>query len=328
MADTKTVSNFNILNEARRIITCERDGLTALAESLDQTFKDVLNKLLACSGKVIVSGMGKSGHIGKKAAATFASTGMPAIFIHPGEASHGDLGMIDDQDCVIALSNSGETKELSDLILYCHSYNIPLIAVTQNPKSQLARHSTYVLLLPKCTEACAIKLAPSTSSTMTLALLDSLALTLHAARGFTPKDFKRYHPGGKLGSSLVCVKDIMAPKAIMPLVCQDTVLSEVVVIMSQGRMGCVAVIDSKDNLVGLITDGDLRRHMSRDLFDKKASDIMTKNPKCIDENKLAVDALREMHTQKITSLMVESRNQELVGMIDIHTCLNAGIKVD
>jgi arabinose-5-phosphate isomerase len=328
MADTKKVSNFNILDEARRIIACERDGLTALAESLDTTFEKVLSKLMDCAGKIVVSGMGKSGHIGKKAAATFASTGMPAIFIHPGEASHGDLGMIDDRDCVIALSNSGETKELSDLILYCHSYNIPLIAITQNPKSHLARHSTYVLLLPKCTEACAIKLAPSTSSTMTLALLDSLALTLHAARGFTPGDFKRFHPGGKLGSSLICVKDIMALKATMPLVYETTALSEVVVTMSQGRMGCVAVVDAKDNLVGLITDGDLRRHMGPDLFAKKASDIMTGNPKCIDENKLAADALRDMHTQKITSLMVENKSHQLVGMIDIHTCLNAGIKVD
>ncbi|PLX30377.1 MAG: KpsF/GutQ family sugar-phosphate isomerase [Alphaproteobacteria bacterium] len=317
--------HFDVLAEARRVIVCERDGLSSLAETLNEAFVKALDLLANCAGKVILTGMGKSGHIGKKAAATFASTGMPSIFIHPAEASHGDLGMISEQDCVIALSNSGETRELSDLISYCHGQNIPLIAVTQNSNSHLARYATEVLLLPKCAEACSIKLAPSTSSTMMLALLDSLALTLHTAKGFTPKDFKRFHPGGKLGSALVCVRDIMVPKDKMPLVTEATVMSDVVVTMSQGRLGCVAVADSCGKLIGLITDGDLRRHMNSALLEKRASDVMTKNPKCIDKDDLAADALREMRTQKITALLVEDKDQNLVGLIDIHKCLNAGI---
>ncbi len=317
------VSAERILELGRNVLEKEREGLRLLEEELDESFVKAVETLKNCTGKVVLTGMGKSGHVATKAAATIASTGTPSIFLHPAEASHGDLGMIETSDVVVALSNSGETKELGDILSYCHNFSIPLIALTQNPKSNLARHASITLLVPKAEEACPIDLAPSTSTTMMLALMDALALTLHSLKGFTAKDFKRFHPGGKLGSVLVSVRDIMMPKNQMPLAQGSTSMKEVVVLMSQGRVGCVCVLDGETR--GLITDGDLRRHMAPELFEKPAKDIMTLSPKTIRETELAADAMRCMRENKITALLVVNEKDELVGLIDIHKCLAVGL---
>jgi arabinose-5-phosphate isomerase len=318
------MDDARILTLGKQVIVKERQGLERLEESLNNSFIEAVHLLKKCSGKVILTGMGKSGHVATKAAATIASTGTPSIFLHPAEASHGDLGMIEAKDVVIALSNSGETQELGDIISYCHQFNIPLIALTQNPKSNLARHATLVLITPKAPEACPIELAPSTSTTMMLALMDALALTLHAVKGFTPKDFKKYHPGGKLGSVLVTVADIMVPRPQIPIANVNTPIREVVILMSQGRLGCVCIIDQNAH-VGLITDGDLRRHMASEILEQPAKKIMTPAPKSIRDSELAADALRVMRENKITSLLVLDAHDDLVGIIDIHKCLSVGL---
>lgn len=318
------MTDQQILALGQNVIQKELDGLSLLKEQLDDSFVEAVSLMKQCAGKIVLTGMGKSGHIATKAAATIASTGTPSIFLHPAEASHGDLGMIESGDVVIALSNSGETRELGDILSYCHNFDIPLIALTQNAKSNLAQHAHLVLCVPKAEEACPIDLAPSTSTTMMLALMDALALTLHAAKGFTPKDFKRYHPGGKLGSVLVTVKDVMVARDHMPCADVLTPMKEVVVMMSQGRLGCVCVFDG-ERYAGLITDGDLRRHMGSELLDKPAREIMTASPKWIRQTELAADALRIMRENKITSLLVLNEEEHLVGIIDIHKCLSVGL---
>tara|TARA_Y100000590_G_scaffold446390_1_gene580047 strand:+ start:397 stop:1422 length:1026 start_codon:yes stop_codon:yes gene_type:complete len=319
------LTDQELVSLGRAVVIKEADGLKQLEASLGQDFIKAVKLLSACEGRVITTGMGKSGHIATKAAATIASTGTLATFIHPAEASHGDLGMIDQRDIVIALSNSGETKELSDIITYCHTVSIPLIALTQNSQSNLARYATVTLLIPSAEEACPIALAPSTSTTMMLALMDALALTLHSLKGFTPKDFKKFHPGGKLGSVLVSVRDLMIPKDRMPLVKETDKMKDVIILISQGRLGCVGVVNDAGQHIGIITDGDLRRHLSEQMLDQKAGDIMSCVPKEISEEELAADALRKMRENKITSLLVTDRAGQLVGMIDIHKCLEMGL---
>ena len=310
------------------VLKLEMQGLAALSASLEsgpsaQNFVRAVEIIKAAPGRVIVSGMGKSGHIGKKIAATLASTGEPASFVHPGEASHGDLGMISGSDVVLALSNSGETKELSDIIAYCGRFNIPLISITSGHESSLATASDVCLLLPKADEACGETRAPTTSTTMTLALGDALCVALLRDKGFAAKDFKNFHPGGKLGAALRKVGDIMSPPDRLPLCAPDVSISEASQIIAKNNFGCVG-ITKDDRLIGVITDGDLRRHMSADLHTKTAADVMTKSPVFVTPDTLAADALGLMSQKHITSLFVCDGGRP-IGLLHIHDMLELGV---
>jgi len=308
---------------AVRVLRMEADALTALAASLDGAFTRALDTLAGIDGRVVVTGMGKSGHVGRKIAATLASTGTPSFFVHPGEASHGDLGMITRADAVIALSNSGETNELSDVVAFTRRFGIPLIGVTRKAGSSLAEQSDVALVLPSAPEACPLGLAPTTSTTMMLALGDALAVALLERRGFTASDFKELHPGGQLGRALLKVTDVMHKGADMPLCRLDTSLSEVILEMTAKRLGCVGVVDDSGVLVGVITDGDLRRHLAPELLVERADSIMSPRPKTIRPKALVVEALREMNEKQITTLFVIEADQPL-GVVHIHDCLRAG----
>ncbi|MBP2299969.1 arabinose-5-phosphate isomerase [Azospirillum picis] len=308
---------------AARVLRTEAEALAALADSLDGAFLRALDILHGIAGRVVVSGMGKSGHVARKIAATMASTGTPALFVHPGEASHGDLGMIAKIDAVVALSNSGETHELADIIAYTRRFGIPLIAMTRNGASSLAEQSDVALVLPPVPEACPLGLAPTTSTTMMLALGDALAVTLLERRGFSAADFREFHPGGQLGRALLKVTDIMHKGADLPLCRLDSPLSDVIFEMTAKRLGCVGVTDEDGALAGIITDGDLRRHLTPELLAERADSIMSPRPKTIRPKALIVEALREMNDKQITTLFVVEADRPL-GIVHIHDCLRAG----
>jgi arabinose-5-phosphate isomerase len=299
-------------------------GLDALAQTLGDAFSAGLDVLSKITGRVIVSGVGKSGHVGRKIAATMASTGTPAFFVHAGEASHGDMGMIAPGDAVIAISNSGEAGELRDLVAYTRRFGIPLLAITSRPNSTLAQGADVVLALPPVGEACAIVEAPTTSTTLTLALGDALAVALLERRGFTADDYKVFHPGGHLGRKLFKVEDLMHGGAELPLVSPDTPMSEVVLVMTQKTFGVAGVVDTDGHLIGIVTDGDLRRHIGENLFGLKASGVMTRTPKFTARNMLAAEALRHMNEWKITSVFVVDENKP-VGILRMHDVLRAGV---
>ncbi|VBB69777.1 Arabinose 5-phosphate isomerase [invertebrate metagenome] len=313
------------LATARRVLETEAAALVALATALGHDFLTTLDKIAAASGRVIVSGMGKSGHVARKIASTFASTGTPAFFVHPAEASHGDLGMIARSDVVVALSNSGETGELTDLVAYTRRFAIGLIAITSCPHSSLAKASDVTLLLPEISEACPLGLAPTTSTTLMLALGDAIAVTLLARRGFSAADFRMFHPGGKLGQKLLKVADLMYQGDHVPLVSAELPMAEVIPVMTQKSLGCAGVVDATGVLLGVITDGDLRRHMSPALFEQTARAVMTRDPKGVPAGALAVEALRLMNDNKITSLFVLAENRNPIGLIHVHDCLRAGV---
>lgn len=312
------------LASARRTLSVAIDGLTALRETLNGDFTRAVALLAAISGRVIVSGMGKSGHIGCKIAATLASTGTPAFFVHPAEASHGDLGMITRDDAVIALSNSGETPELADIIAYCRRFSIPLIAITSRAGSTLAQAADCALILPAFTEACPNGLAPTTSTTLTLALGDALAVALLERIGFSAQDFKVFHPGGKLGKKLQRVADLMHGREALPLCQPETPMSEALMIMTGKSFGCTGVVDDAGLLVGVITDGDLRRHMNDHLVRSRAADIMTRAPKTVPPAMVAAEALRLMNEAKVTGLFVVDAGCP-VGFLHVHDLLRAGV---
>lgn len=309
---------------ARRVLDMEAEGLRLLADSLDDSFDRAVTLLHAVTGRIIVTGMGKSGHIGRKIAATLASTGAPSFFVHPAEASHGDLGMVTKADAVLALSNSGDTAELSDIIAFTRRFEIPLIGVTRRAPSTLADQADVLLLLPPAPEACPLGLAPTTSTTMTLALGDALAVALLEARGFTAADFRQFHPGGKLGQSLLLVTDVMHAGCDMPLCRLDAPLQEVILEMTGKRLGCVGVVDSDGKLAGVVTDGDLRRHLSHEMMSASAESLMSRYPKTIRPKALAAEALGEMNKRQITSLFVVDQGRPL-GVVHIHDCLRAGV---
>lgn len=315
-----------LLATGRRVIAREAEALRALGASLDSGFAEAVRLILDAKGRTIVSGMGKSGHIARKIAATLASTGTPAHFVHPAEASHGDLGMMTPGDVALMLSNSGETPELADMIAHTRRFGIPLIGVAGRAGSTLLQSSDVVLLLPQAEEACDKGIVPTTSTTMTLALGDALAVALMEYRQFSPEDFRDYHPGGKLGARLSKVRDLMHGPERLPLVAQDTPMSEVLLAMSRSGFGVVGIADPAGALVGIITDGDLRRHMDG-LLDRNAGDVMTPSPRTIGPDSLAAKALATMQAAKITSLFVVdpegSRNP--VGLLHIHDCLRAGV---
>jgi arabinose-5-phosphate isomerase len=310
----------------------EAEGINALSASLDDKFTAALDALAAVTGRVIVTGMGKSGHIARKIAATLASTGTPAYFVHPGEASHGDLGMIAHDDAVIALSNSGNTQELNDLLEYAKRFSIPLIAITARANSMMAELADTALILPPVPEGCPMGLAPTTSTTMQLALGDAIAVALLERRGFSTTDFQVFHPGGQLGNKLLRVSDLMHSGADMPLTTPDTPMSEAVLTMTEKRFGCVGVVDDTGLLIGVITDGDLRRHMSSDMLSLRAGDIMTSNPRTIRSSALAAEAVAFMNTSTPPFLCVfvvdgaSSSSGAPTGILHMHDCLQAGIR--
>ncbi|MFK7868104.1 MAG: SIS domain-containing protein [Roseobacter sp.] len=316
----------SFLDTAKRVLRIEIAALEQLEAGLDQSFAAAVNLLLEAKGRVIVSGMGKSGHIGRKIAATLASTGTPAQFVHPAEASHGDLGMLGQGDVVLVLSNSGETPELADIIAYTRRFSIPMIGVASKPQSTLLRQSDVALVLPQAEEACGTGIVPTSSTTMTLALGDALAMALMEHRKFTPEHFRQFHPGGKLGAQLSTVADLMHSGDAMPLVGLDTPMTEALLEISQKSFGVSGVTDGAGALAGIITDGDLRRHMDG-LLSLSAQDVMTKDPVTIAPQDLAERALAIMQGRKITSLFVLDPGgpKVPVGLVRIHDCLRVGI---
>ncbi|WP_238474654.1 KpsF/GutQ family sugar-phosphate isomerase [Azospirillum cavernae] len=308
---------------AARVLRTEAEALTALADGLNGAFLQALDLITGIQGRVIVTGMGKSGHVARKIAATLASTGTPAFFVHPGEASHGDLGMIAKIDAVVALSNSGDTHELSDIIAYTRRFDIPLIGMTRKESSALAEQSDVALILPPVPEACPLGLAPTTSTTMMLALGDALAVALLERRGFSAADFREFHPGGQLGRALLKVTDVMHKGDGLPLCRLDSPLSDVIFEMTAKRLGCVGVTDEAGALVGIITDGDVRRHLAPELLAERADSIMSPRPKTIRPKALIVEALRVMNEKQITTLFVIEADRPL-GIVHIHDCLRMG----
>ncbi len=311
---------------AKQTINREIEALKVMENNLDETLSKALDLLQNTKGRVIVTGMGKSGHIGSKIAATMASTGTPAFFLHPSEASHGDLGMITADDVVIAISNSGESKELSDILVYCRRFSIPLIAITKNKDSSLGKNSDLVLLLPDNKEACPLGLAPMSSTTATLVMGDILSADLMVRKGFTEEDFKLRHPGGKLGSILRHVSDIMHTGDEMPLIGKNAIMQDALMTMSEKMLGCVGIVNEQGELEGMITDGDLRRWMSPDLITENVCKVMTKNPRTINADALIAEAVNVMNTtgRGITNMFV-TENKKPIGIIHIHDCLKAGV---
>jgi arabinose-5-phosphate isomerase len=319
------------LQAARRVLRFAGEALASLSGALDGAFSRAVDILIAVEGRVVVSGMGKSGHIARKVAATLSSTGTPAQFVHPAEASHGDLGALTAADAVIMLSNSGETAELSDLITHAKRHGIPLIGITSNAQSALLAASNAGLLLPKAQEACPMGLAPTTSTTLMLALGDALAVALMERKGFSADQYRDLHPAGALGRALIRVSDIMHEGDSLPLVTPDRIMREVLITMTSGGFGVAGVIDERGELIGIITDGDLRRHMQRELIDRPARDVMTPRPKTVVPEMLAAEALAYMNnaTPKVTCLFVVHPNDTVrrpAGILHVHDCLRAGLR--
>jgi arabinose-5-phosphate isomerase len=312
-----------IYDIAAKVIDIEIEGLAAIKEKLDDNFEKLIHLIQNSKGRVILSGMGKSGHIANKIAATLASTGTPAFTIHPGEASHGDLGMITEKDVVILLSNSGETKELSDIINYCKRFKISLVGLVRRKTSILVEAADIAIILPEIPEASSVN-APTTSTTMMLAFGDAIAVTLAELNGFTKEGFNKFHPGGKLGSAFIQTHKIMRSGKDLPIVKESDKMSDIIIEISNKSLGCAIVTDSKNQVSGIITDGDLRRHMSDNLLSQTAKEIMSKNPILISQNSLALEAVNIMQDKKITSIFVQE-NQQPIGVIHIHDCFKAGI---
>jgi arabinose-5-phosphate isomerase len=310
---------------ARRVIRAEIEGLEQLSHTLDTAFGVALDLCAAARGRLIVTGIGKSGHVARKIAATLASTGTPAQFVHPAEASHGDLGMIGVDDAVLALSNSGESAELADIIFYSRRFKIPLVAITGGRGSTLAEAADVVLPLPAAAEACPMGLAPTTSTTMMIALGDAFALALLERKGFSSADFQRFHPGGELGRRLLRVGEIMHKGASVPLVSPDAPMSEAILVMSAKSFGCVGVAGLDGRLVGVITDGDLRRHMDDRLMARRVGEVMHRDPKTISAAHLAAEALGLMNRFSITALFVVDDSLRPAGFLHMHDCLRAGV---
>ena len=312
---------------ARDVLATEVAGLRALSAGLGPEFSRAVDCLAAAGGRIVVSGMGKSGHVARKVAATFASTGTPALFVHPAEASHGDLGMILAGDAVLALSNSGETPELADIVDHARRFGLKLVAITTRAHSTLARAADVALLLPTAAEACPMGLAPTTSTTMQMALGDALAVALLKRRGFTEADFHRFHPGGRLGARLRRVRDVMHTGDAVPLAPVDLPMARAIVLMTEKRFGCLGVAGDDGALVGIITDGDLRRAMGPDLLTRPVDEVMTRAPRTIGPDALAADALYAMnaHERPVTALFVVDEKGRAIGILHIHDLLRSGV---
>ena len=321
------------LARAVHVLETEIQGLQSLSQSLDQSFDQAIDAISTMKqsshGRLIVAGIGKSGHVGRKIAATLASTGTPSHFVHPGEASHGDLGMVTKDDVVLMLSNSGENSELSDLIAYTKRFSIPLIAITSNASSTLAKHADITLCMPKVAEACPNGLAPTTSTTMMIALGDAIAIVLLERMGLTPEQFGVFHPGGKLGQRLLSISDIMHPLDVLPLVQDTNTMDEAILQLSEKNLGCAIIVDSHNELKGIVTDGDLKRHMGPQLLQKPVTEVMSINPRTISSTALAVEAVNVMTKTPdsyITSLVVlDEDTGKLAGLIRLQDCIQANV---
>ncbi|HET7083430.1 MAG TPA: KpsF/GutQ family sugar-phosphate isomerase [Rhizomicrobium sp.] len=319
------------LAAARRVLSTASEALTALADALDGDFSRAIGVMLAASqnhkgGRIIVSGMGKSGHVARKIAATFSSTGTPAHFVHPAEASHGDMGAIARGDVLLLLSKGGETAELSDLLTYAKRFGIPLIAMACDGDSTLAKAADVALLLPDAPESCAFGMAPTTSTTMMMALGDALAVALMERKGFSADQYRDFHPGGSLGRALIRVSDLMHGGSEIPLAGEKDAMRDVLITMASGMLGCVGIVDAHGDLVGIVTDGDVRRHAEGGIENRKADEIMTKGPKIARPDQLAAEALALMTEKKITQLFVVAEGEaKPLGVVHIHDCLRAGL---
>ncbi|MGR3761189.1 KpsF/GutQ family sugar-phosphate isomerase [Roseobacteraceae bacterium NS-SX3] len=318
--------NEQFLATARQVVSDEAEALKVLAAGFDDQFAEAARLILGATGRVIVSGIGKSGHIGHKIAATLASTGTPAHFVHPAEASHGDLGMLSKGDVVLAISNSGEAPELADLLAFTRRFNIPLIGLSSRPESTLMTQADVHLVIPRLGEACGYNIVPSISTTLTLAMGDALAIAIMKYRDFRPENFRDFHPGGKLGAQLSKVRDLMHAGDALPLVSEDTPMPDALIEISQKGFGVVGVTGSDGRLKGIITDGDLRRHMDG-LLQNSAAAVMTENPTTIAPGALAEEAVAIMNQRKITCLFVvdPENGRKAEGLLHIHDCLRAGL---
>ncbi|MEQ9489535.1 MAG: KpsF/GutQ family sugar-phosphate isomerase [Alphaproteobacteria bacterium] len=313
------------IDAARRVLHLQSDALKALADGLDGRFTAAVEVLIGIKGRVTVTGMGKSGHIGRKIAATLSSTGTPAQFVHPGEASHGDMGMITQDDAIIALSNSGETKELSDIVSYSRRFSIPLIAITGGRNSALVKNADVALILPDMPEAGTLALAPTTTTTMALALGDALAVALlERNKAFTAEAFRLFHPGGKLGQQLMQVSDLMHTGGEMPLVSHETMMREALINMAGKPFGTIGVVDGNNRLMGIITDGDLRRHLLEDVLNEPVTSVMTRNPIVAPPDLLAMELLAIFNKNKINAAFIVKDGQP-IGIVHVHDLLRAGI---
>jgi arabinose-5-phosphate isomerase len=315
------------LDVGRAVLGTEAAGLRALAAGLDETFTRAVETLAGATGRVVVSGMGKSGHVARKIAATLASTGTPALFVHPAEASHGDLGMIVAGDVVLALSNSGETAELADLVAHAKRFGLKLIGITARGGSALASAADVALLLPAAAEACPMGLAPTTSTTMQMALGDALAVALLTRRGFTAAEFSQFHPGGRLGARLRRVRELMHVGEAVPLATPDTKMDRALLLITEKHFGCLGVTGADGRLLGIITDGDLRRAMGPDLLERRAGEVMTTSPRIIGPEALVGEALHVMNSRErpITALFVVDAAGRPIGILHVHDLLRAGI---
>jgi arabinose-5-phosphate isomerase len=318
----------NDIAAARRVFDYALEAIGKYRAAIGPEFARAADIILAAHGRVIVSGMGKSGHIARKLAATLASTGTPAHFVHPGEASHGDMGEVTSKDVLLMLSWGGETAELFDLITYAKRFRIPLIGMASNAKSTLIRASDVALVLPSVREACPMGMAPTTSTTLMMVAGDALAVALMERRGFTADRYRDFHPGGSLGRALIRVSDLMHAENL-PLVEKGVTMQAALLQMAAGRMGCVGVIDGKGGLIGIVTDGDIRRNIARDIANRSAGEIMTPNPKIARPDQLAAEALAFMNENGITQLFVIApgkRVKKPIGVLHIHDCLRAGLR--
>ncbi len=319
----KNMSNNDIINFAKNVIETEINGLKDLQYNLDDNFVKTCHLLHQIKGKIICCGIGKSGHIANKISATLASTGTPAFFVHPTEALHGDLGMISTNDAILAISNSGNTIELSGIINYAVRFNIPLIGITQNKNSKLGVNSTHLLLLPQSPEACSLGLAPTTSTTNSLALGDCLAITLLHMKGFKEEDFKIFHPGGSLGNKLISIENVMHKD--IPIINQEHTMSEAIVEVTKHKFGCIAICNQENKMIGIITDGDIRRHMDDNFLNKNVIEVMNKNFIHINANENTSKVLSLMQKNKISNVFVLNNNNQPIGIIHIHDLLSLGV---
>lgn len=308
---------------AARVLRTEGEAVTAMADALPDDFAPAVEAILATRGRVILSGIGKSGHIARKISSTFASTGTPSAFVHPAEASHGDLGMVTPGDLTILISNSGETAELRDMVAHVARFAIPMIAISGRPDSTLMRAADYRLVLPQAPEACVIGMAPTTSTTLTLALGDALAVATMERRGFLPENFRTFHPGGKLGAQLSKVAQLMHTGSALPLVTADLPMADTLIVMSEKSFGIAGVTEG-DRLVGVISDGDLRRNIAH-LMDRTAGQVATRKPRVIAPDDLAAEAMAVMSGNRITALFVVDPDGQPIGLLHLHDCLRAGL---
>lgn len=314
-----------IIRIGRYVLDTEAAALKSCSEELGDVFCKAVEMMYNTKGRVIITGMGKSGHVGRKIAATLASVGTPAFFVHPAEASHGDLGMLTNEDTIVAISYSGESKELADIVAYSRRFGIPLICMVGKSESTLAKASDLVICYPHFEEACSFGMAPTTSTTVTLAMGDALAMALLEMKDFSKEQYKVRHPGGKLGALLLKVSDLMATGDDMPLIASNTLMKDALLEMSSKKLGCVGVVDSEGRLIGMITDGDLRRHISTDLLGRETVAVMTSSPRVIeDETMFASEAVRILKDMKITNIFVVKEDKP-IGLLHIHHCLQAGV---